>query len=93
MIDDASSLFYLPDNFIIVHMNDAYPQPLSSWKTPPPHLQLISCVISPLRRKPFEKEQLKIHDIGWCARGGNNNASPCGLILISNVHTSIESIS
>ena len=44
IMDDASSLFHLPETSFLTHMYSAYPQLLSLWQTPPRLSELISCM-------------------------------------------------
>ena len=55
MADDASCLFELSDTSLLAHMSSAYPQYQSSWMISLPPPDLLSCVISTLRRKPCER--------------------------------------
>ena len=54
MANDASRLFYLSDTDFITHMSVVHPQSHGSWQISLPPRELLSCVISTLRRKPCE---------------------------------------
>ena len=60
MADDASSLFYLSDTKFLTHVSVVYPQSHGSWKISPLLLELISCLISTLHRKPCNLSLLRI---------------------------------
>ena len=60
MADDASRLFYLSDTEFFTHMSVVHPQLHSSWQISLPPPELISCVISTLRRKPCDPVLLKM---------------------------------
>ena len=64
MADDASCLFNLPDISFLVHMSTAYPQPLSWWQISPLPPELLSCVISTVRRKTCKQlDGLLLHPV------------------------------
>ena len=61
MADGASRLFDLSDTSLPAHMSASYPQLKSLWKLSLPTPDLLSCVISTLRRNPCEQEPHKMH--------------------------------
>ena len=62
MADDASSLFYLSDTVFFTHKSIIHPQPYGSWQISLLPPELLSCMISMLRRKPCKLALLKMRD-------------------------------
>ena len=60
MADDASCPFELSDTSLLAYMSAAYTQLQSPWHLSLLPLDLLSCVISTLRRKPCERELHKM---------------------------------
>ena len=52
MIDDASHLFYLYDTVFLTHVSVVHPQSHGLWHISLLPSELLSCVVSALRRKP-----------------------------------------
>ena len=91
MAYDASHLYDLSDTYLLAHMYDSYPQPQSLWKLSllPPYL--LSCVISTLRRKPWEQELHKMLSGRGSTSSGATSAAPSRSILLSKIHMSLAS--
>ena len=60
MADDASHLFYLSHTNFLTHISVVHPRLNGSWQISLPPPELLSCVISTLRRKPCKPELLKM---------------------------------
>ena len=86
MADDASRLFYLSETDFLTRMSVVHPQLHGSWQISLPSLELLSCVISTLRRKPCE---LVLRYTG----SGTTSVPPCWSILLSTIHLSLSSSS
>ena len=89
MADNASSLFYLSDTDFLNHMSVVHTQLHGSWQISLPPLELLSCVISTLHRKPFETALLKMLDSRGCTRSGPTSVPPYRSILLSKIHPSL----
>ena len=93
MADNASRLFYLSDTEFLIHMSIVHPQLHGLWQIFLPPLELLSCVISTLHRKPYEPALLKIRDSRGCTGSGPTSVPPCCSILLSKIHASLTSSS
>ena len=91
MADDASCLFELFDTSLLAHMSAAYPHSQSLWQLFHLPSDLLSCVISTLRRKPCEKELHKVFSSRGSTSNGATSAPPSGSILLSKIHLSLAS--
>ena len=89
MADDASRLSYLSDTDFLKHMSVVHPQLHGSWQISLSPRELLSCVISTLRRKPCEPALLKMRDIRGCTGSGPTSVPPCRSILLSDIHPSL----
>ena len=86
MEDDASRLFNLSDTKFITHMSVGYPHPHGLWNPPPPPLELLSCMIFTLRRKPCKQAILRMRDSRGYIGSGLNSVPPYWSILLSKIH-------
>ena len=93
MTGNVSLLFYLYDTSFLSHVYIAYPQPLGLWQISPLSLllELLSCVISTLRRNPCNRALLKMRDSRGCTGSGLTSVPTCQLILSFNIHTAFAS--
>ena len=91
MADDASCLFALSYTSLLAHLSSVYPQYRSSWMISLPPPDLLSCVISTLRRKPCERELHKILASRGSTSSGAISAPPSRSILLSKIHPSLAS--
>ena len=91
MADNASCMFELSDTPHLAHMSSAYPQHRSSWMISLPPPDLLSCVISTLRKKPCERELHKILASRGSTSSGETSAPPSRSILLSKIHPSLAS--
>ena len=85
MTYDASHLFGLPDTSFLAHVSVAVPQPLSLGHFFPLPLELFSCVMYKLRRKPCKRALLRMQDSRGCTSSGRAYAPPCQSILIFKI--------
>ena len=83
MADDASRLFYLSDTDFLTHMSVAHTQLHGSWQISLPTPELLSCVISTLRRTTYELALLRMRDSRGCTDSGPTSVPPCRLILFT----------
>ena len=90
MADDAYHLFDLSDTPSLVRMSATYLQPQILWQLCPLPPQLISCVISMLRRKSCNQEIYRMCANRGCAVSGPTSASPCQSYLLSKMHPSLK---
>ena len=91
MADDASRLFELSDISLLDHMSAAYPQLQSAWQLSLPSPDMLSFVISTLRRNPCEQELHNIIAIRGSTSSGATSAPPSRSILLSKIHLSLAS--
>ena len=85
MADDDSLLFGVFEISLLAHMSAAYPQSQSLWQLSLLPPDLISCVISTLRRKPHERELHKILASRGSTSRGATSAPPSSSILLSKI--------
>ena len=93
------SIFYHPgienrmadDTSLLAHIYAAYPQSQSLWQLSLLPPDLLSCVISTLRRKPCERELHKILAIRGSTSSEMTSAPPSRSILLSKIHLSLAS--
>ena len=86
MADDAYRLFELSDTSLLTHMSYVYPQSQISWTISLPPPDLLSCVISTLRRRLCKRELHKILASRDSTSSGATSAPPSISILISKIH-------
>ena len=91
MANDASRLSYLSDTGFLTHMSVVHPQLHGLWQISLPPRELLSCVISTLRRKPCKPALLKMRDSRGCTGSGPASVPPCWSILLSMIHPSLAS--
>ena len=72
-------------------MSATYPQPQILWQLCPLPSQLLSCIISTLRRNLCEREILKMPNIRGCTGSAPTSAPPCRSAPLSKIHSSLES--
>ena len=89
MADYASHLFYLSDTEFLTRVSVVHPQSHVLWQISLPPMELLSCVISTLRRRPCEPALLKIQDIRGCTSSGPTYVPPFWSILLSKIHPSL----
>ena len=82
-------LFYLSNTDFLTHMSVVHPQLHGSWQIPLPPRELLSWVISTLRRNPYEPALLKMRDSRGCTGSGPTSVPPCRSILLSKIHPSL----
>ena len=83
MADDAPRLFSLSDTKFLTHMYAVHPQLHVLWQISLPPPELISCVISTLRRKLCELSPLKMRDSRGYTGSAPTYMPPCWSILLS----------
>ena len=88
---DAYCLLSLSDAYFITHMSVAYPQLHGSWQISPLPPELVSYMISMLRRKPCDPELLRMRESRVCIGSGTTYVLPCRSILLSNIHPPLVS--
>ena len=84
--NNASRLFYLSDTGFLTHMSVVHPQSHGSWQISLPPLELLSCLILTLRRKPCKLALLKIQVIRGCTSSGLTSVPLCWSILLSKIY-------
>ena len=89
MADDASRLFELSDTSLLAHMFATYLQLQCPCQISLPPLDMLSCVISTLRRKPCKRELHKMIDSRISTTSRSTSAPPCKSTLISKIHPSL----
>ena len=89
MTNDDSRLFYLSGTEFLTHISVVHAQSHGSWQISLPLSELLSCVISTLRRKPCQPALLKIQDSRGCTSSGTTSVPPCQSILLSKIHPSL----
>ena len=90
MADDAYHLFDLADTPFLAHISATYPQPHIPWQLCPLTLQLLSCVISTLRRKLCEQGLHSIRTNRDSTGSGPISAPPYRSALLSKIHPSLK---
>ena len=93
MADDASSLFYLYDTDFLTHISIIHRQLHGLWQMFLLPTELISCMISTLRRNPCKPALLNMQDSRGCIVSGPTSVPPCRSIILSNIHPSLSSSS
>ena len=90
-MDDAYHLCDLLVTSFLAHMSTVHPQPLISWQIYSLTPELLSCMISILRRKLCEQDLLSMQYSRGCTISGWTSAPPCWSIVLSKIHPSLIS--
>ena len=77
MADDASRLFSLSDIEFLTHVSVIHPQSHGLWQISLPPPELLTCVISTLRRKPCDTALLNMRDSRCYTGSGPTSVPPC----------------
>ena len=90
MADDTSCLFDLSDTPFIAHISVTYPQSHISRQLYPLKLQLLSCMIFTMRRKPCKKVLHRMRANRDSTGCGTISAPHCRSALLLKIHLSLK---